>query len=1178
MSNEGKSSLGFRIVSKTSIILILTFIPSEIVLWLLYSAVLVDGFIRELALLLSVACFLVGSTACVSFKPTKKSMLLWGSGFIVAIGIILINCMLFLVLLALTYPVEVTLCSTALGFIVVYMYLTYITPKGGKTPKTLDNWTSEVFSLSRLQLSNKLLIGGFELNEIPESHLQLAKADPSHPRRYRKFLDILRALTLAEIPLALRIERTEGKTRVFYLTWAKQESILAERIVRLEDALRGNLSGMRFLACPRFEGVRLDETQKRAVSILSGEPLSIENDEQGEDALTVAVKVLQSMPNGIIQISSTPKHSNNRQLRKLEEKYCAEVQRSEQVVSIPKTGLLSGDAQESTTRVDSKAQRKAISLRKKIDRMSQSHLCEVHVNVLCWDSDGACAEESTRRLMNTLRGNLVPADREHALTIVTHSRVMETAQLLRGEPIGKATLLSLEEAIVYFIIPFCDLGIPVVDHAAFHSNPSSLHIPEQLTHRVAKMKKPTLKIGKVVDDSGQLIGDFEIIIDDLASHSLMLGDTGTGKTTTQLCVLDGLQSCNISYLVTLASKNDDYLRHLGAKKDVYIFTIGDETTAPARFSLTGFHEGVHVNSIIDYIKTVFVAAKPCEGMIKDYLETLVELTFKRMGWDRDTNTRGLPLIPRDFLETLPLMEEELLYSSRGNEDFWGALHGRVKSLCTGPLSRIFGTVTGISVAKLAEKRCILLMDKISKDERSFFLYWLISNFALHFDAEKRMGTESNIGLKYYIVLEETHQFLPSEQGVKQDEGHGAQVAAIRTISTAVKESRSAGLGFSFLTQNASQLNSEIYTTVMNIFMHRKNAKSERELIGDQMNCNDEQITMMGALPTGQAVVRTASSSKPVRVQIDSPFDPASSNRPVTDAYIRKHMEPMFKANPHFQEYQEFTRLEPDIDAVDRSVLVADVDISSMMRAYIITKHPTFRGIQRVLTEVTRNGSSLLAAHIIRAIARLATDSETALPLCCLRLLRSHSSCDGAMSEEVLDSIIGDLVELVPSNKSILTANLEVLHERLDIECAKRVQSAKIDEEEIGALISKAVKDAIAEFKNRPRQSSPAPALPFNLESDLSRTIEGVVTTDEFAEKYLERVEKAIAGDISPLVRLIKVFSKNLLGPDCTLAEVSSSLLHHARSAHKTPEDDAVWNRVFMEVQSQIIEQGSEIAT
>jgi hypothetical protein len=183
-----------------------------------------------------------------------------------------------------------------------------------------------------------------------------------------------------------------------------------------------------------------------------------------------------------------------------------------------------------------------------------------------------------------------------------------------------------------------------------------------------------------------------------------------------------------------------------------------------------------------------------------------------------------------------------------------------------------------------------------------------------------------------------------------------------------------------------------------------------------------------------------------------------------------------------------------------------------------------------------------------------------------------------MPKEVADAIISELAKLVSIDEGLLTIEIETLHERLDIECADRVDYIKSEEEKTGNLISKAVNKAIAEFKQRPQQKPPVAIITYNLESDLSRIIEGIVTTDEFAKRYVERMEKAAGGDIDPLVRLVTVFSKRLMGPDCTLAEVSSSLLHYARTAHKTPEDDAVWNKVFMEVQSKIIEKGSEVAT
>lgn len=240
---------------------------------------------------------------------------------------------------------------------------------------------------------------------------------------------------------------------------------------------------------------------------------------------------------------------------------------------------------------------------------------------------------------------------------------------------------------------------------------------------------------------------------------------------------------------------------------------------------------------------------------------------------------------------------------------------------------------------------------------------------------------------------------------------------------------------------------------------------------------------------------------------------------------------------------------------------------------MIGEHHTFRGMQEVLTDVTRSGSSLLVALIIRAVARLATDTETTLPLCCLRLLRSYTHNGNPMPKEVVSSIVADLAGLISDKKGFLRSDLETLHRQLDIECARRTKSVRVDEVKTGALISQAVKRGIAEFTQRPQRSLAAAAIPFNPESRFSRTIDSVVRTEEFAAKYLERMEKAVTGDVGPLLRLVEIFSRKIASPDCALTEVSGSLLHYARTAHGIPEDDVVWRKIFIEVQSKMIGRG-----
>jgi hypothetical protein len=1172
MSNEDKSPNGFATITRGFIVVVMTMIPVQITGWMFALAVFVDGTVRAYTYLLSIGCFLGGSALIVFYKPSKKNIVVWLSGFALAAGSLLLSWFLFLIVIVLSYPVETLVCLTLIGSVVVYFRSAYFSPKENGIS---TSQTSELFSFSKLPLSKQLLISGYELKEIPESHLQLATEALEPPRRYKKFLDILRALTLADIPVALRIERTNGKTRVFYLTWAKRESVLAAHVTLLEDSLMGNLSGMRFIACPRFEGIRLRESQEKAVSILYGEPLSIESDGQGEDALTVMAKVLQSMPNGIIQISSTPKRSNSREIRKLEEKYAAEVQRSEQVVSVPRTSLFSGDTQESTTRVDSQAQQKAISLRKQIDRLRQRHLCEVQVNALCWDSNRVRAEENSRRLISTLRGNLAPADYEHALSIETDSKKVAAAQLLRGEPVGKATLLSLSEAIIYFIIPFCDLGIPVVGHATFLSNPQDLR--PLASEREEPKRKEVLKLGKIVDDTGHVIADFELPINDLTCHSGAFGDTGTGKTRTQIKVLLELVAHGINFLVLLASKAEDYARMKRKVKGLRIFTVGDSTVAPVRFCLTNFHAGIHVSSIINCIKTAFVASKPADGMVKEYLETLIELTFRRMGWDRETNTRGLPIVIQDFLDTLPLLKKKLQYSLRGNEDFQGAIYGRVCSFFSGALSSVFGTTSGISMDELIEYPSLILVDKLSKDEYSFVAFWLFSNLVLHFEVLKKAERTHDIALKYYVVLEEAHRFLVGEKGMKMGEEHAAQQAAIEVISLAMQEARSSGLGFGIATQKPTQLNSQACEMVMNVFMHRKNAEPDRRLLGSQMGCNEEQIQMMGSLPTGQAVVRTASSGGPVRVLIDNPFA-SGPESPVTDDEIRTDMAQVFEAHPHFQESPDFAKTEPEIGSLSDAFAAIQLDMPSLIKLYYIISFLHHKGYQSGIENAVKNYSYLPAALIVRNLARAALSSGVSPLFCCLHLLWYFTRTEDTWTDDALKEVSLQLASILPAEQEDVLQDLDVFHERVCAEITERLKSKRIKTKSVEKVIKSAINAAMDEYNEAPLSEAPTEAdEPVDAPPPPS-LIDTIVKNDDFRDHYISRVRRAAQGELTPLLRFIRLLAKKVCNPDLDESESGLRILSQGRAIYNSPADDLLWERICEAIKSDTEEEGSGSAT
>ena len=880
-------------------------------------------------------------------------------------------------------------------------------------------------------------------------------------------------------------------------------------------------------------------------------------------------EVLLGMDDGIVQISAIPRRSSDRAIKALEKQYQSETERSQLTVSTPQTTLLSGEVQRSTTRINDRAVRNADSLQRRIARLSNSHLCEVEVSTTCWDKDPDKAKKDSRKLLEILRGTLFPADPKQNQTIETRTKPNEATRVIEGETIGKTTLLSFGEASVYFSLARNDLGVQIADHASFITNPADLR-PNQ--HNESKdspsSKSEVLHLGQKLDDSGNPIGEFTIPIIDLASHSVFGGDTGTGKTVTQSNIALELNRVNVPFLTILASKHDDHLRLIRKMKGLRVFTPGDETTTPVRFSFSDFCEGMHVNSVINDTKAMFVATMPSQGIIKEYMEKVIELTCMRLGWDRETNTPGLPILFSDFSETLPLIKDEIQYSTRGNEDVWGALWGRYGTLYPSVLSSLFNTTSGMTIEELVSKPTILILDRLSLEEQMFLVYWLVTRLARYFEAKKKTDAHDRRGLKYIVFMEEAQRFFSGGTGVKVDEDHGVRYAAVDAITTVMKESRSAGLGFCLIAPNLSKLTHNACNMALNIMMHRKGPKNDRKQIGDQMNCTDDQIRLIGSLPIGEAVIRTASISKPVRVRINNPveqYPELAPGAPVTDIVVKEFMEPVYKQHPQFKAKSGYS-VEILKDAASLLVASVRIDITKMHRLYSIMGKPSVKGALKGIQFAVQGGNALLGALVLRNFVSIVKPEENNFPFYCHHLLWFLSQIETPLSEENLGKIAGELEQFVPLKK-LAQVDFGHVHERVRLTVEKGVVSYKEDKAALRAELKDAVTRAIEEMKEI--HDKAAERRVSESEYRLNRLIQEIVKTEQFTSRHIERFNKALDGDLKPIIRLITIFSRKIAGPEDDVCHVATLLLYHARSQLGDSDNDSVWNTIQDEVHSSI---------
>ncbi|MBY8998808.1 MAG: hypothetical protein KGD60_13860, partial [Candidatus Thorarchaeota archaeon] len=281
MTDDGNSGFGILRLIKFLIVLLATLAPASFITWLLSLVPIGSAAVKGQAVLLSGVCFFAGSCALIFSRPSKEKGLLWLSGFVVAVGAIVIVGIQALYMWAIAFPLQsLVIIGIPLTLLMVWT-LQKEAAADDVQPVSQDPLG---ISLSRMVITKEVVIGAVELIEFPESHLQ---DKDSNEQQKQPFYGILRVMMLANYPLALRYERIKRKVRIFYLTWARNETQLVENLDTLEDTIKGNLSGFKRKRHMRFHGPTINPLAVVASSYLLGEPLSIEDPKQHNDAVTI---------------------------------------------------------------------------------------------------------------------------------------------------------------------------------------------------------------------------------------------------------------------------------------------------------------------------------------------------------------------------------------------------------------------------------------------------------------------------------------------------------------------------------------------------------------------------------------------------------------------------------------------------------------------------------------------------------------------------------------------------------------------------------------------------------------------------------------------------------------------------------------------------------------------------
>ncbi|CAI2308030.1 ATP-binding protein [Vibrio parahaemolyticus] len=411
-----------------------------------------------------------------------------------------------------------------------------------------------------------------------------------------------------------------------------------------------------------------------------------------------------------------------------------------------------------------------------------------------------------------------------------------------------ATLVSSKEMALQLSLPRRSTSTVVVQEtAAFGRKVQTLNAD------VTSTNSRTISLGQVRHLWTDLPQTVELDLDQLTSHTLITGSTGSGKSNTVYALLDQAIQQDIPFLVIEPAKGE-YKHVFGNRADVRVLGTNDRFTELLKINPFSFPEQTHVLEHVDRLIEVFNVCWPMYAAMPAILKDAVLRSYEACGWDlRDsTSTLSSPLFPTfaDLLMQLESVIAQSAYSDEMKSNYTGALVTRVRSMVNGLNGQIFAA-DEISNADLFDRNVIIDLSRVGSQEAKSLLMGLLIIRLGEYRAEQML---MNQPLKHMTVLEEAHNILRANPSTGGAEGGSVAEKSVEMLSNAIAEMRTYGEGFIIADQSPSAVHiSAIRNTNTKILM-RLPDEADRLLAGKSAALTEEQIDEIARLPRGVAVV------------------------------------------------------------------------------------------------------------------------------------------------------------------------------------------------------------------------------------------------------------------------------------------------------------------------------------
>lgn len=415
-----------------------------------------------------------------------------------------------------------------------------------------------------------------------------------------------------------------------------------------------------------------------------------------------------------------------------------------------------------------------------------------------------------------------------------------------------------------------------------------------------------IRIGQVMDGARPTGDWFVLDTPGFAKHGLIAGVTGSGKTNTIFYLLDRLRTHQVPFLVIEPAKAEyRQLRTASGFDNLRVYTLGDETVSPLRLNPFEFEinarGSIHVQTHIDYLKSVFNAAFVLYAPMPYVLDTCLHEIYQDKGWDLTSghnrrvppDLRGqahrYPVFPTlsDLYRKIDEVVDRLGYEERIQMDVKAGLKARIGSLRLGSKGLMLDTPHGVPFSDLLSQPTVLELERMGNDDEKAFLIGLVLTRLYEYRwVEARSAQANQSRLRHVVVIEEAHRLLKNVSTEVGTEEANTKGQAVETFSNMLSEIRAYGQGVLIAEQIPTKLAPDAIKNTNLKLAHRIVAEDDRQVLGATMNLDESQQRVISTLRAGQVVAYAEGADHAYLLNVPD-FKRQLNAQPVGDAALKQ---------------------------------------------------------------------------------------------------------------------------------------------------------------------------------------------------------------------------------------------------------------------------------------------------